>query len=83
MSLPIIQQEKPTGVLKTKHKIAIDALGHALIWLGRALTRVNTYESLEKLIGEGGEAEKRFDELEAKHAPDMEDLKGQKMLGDF
>lgn len=51
------------GTLLTRHKIFLQAIGHVLVWLGKAFIHADTYERVEQICREMDEKGKRMKEL--------------------
>ena len=60
--LQVLQPPK-TGKIIGVDRMVLDGFGNLLIWIGKALLKVDTYEMLESTIIE---AEEKMDELEEK-----------------
>lgn len=76
--LQLKEKEQLTGPLKSTHKAAVRAMALLLIFVGKLLLRVKTYEELEKWIDN---AEERFDDLE-KQFPDLPQIGEQQQKTD-
>lgn len=74
MDVQIKQEQKLTGTLSIKHRTMLWAFGEILIWIGKAFQNVRTYEEVEKLIDEGGEAAQKFKKFEENYREDMDSL---------
>lgn len=48
--LAVMQKETHTGKITMKHRAMCYALGSFLIWLGKRLRDVKTYEELQEII---------------------------------
>jgi hypothetical protein len=72
-------EEQPSGKLKLRHKLMLQAFGSFFIWLGNSMCKATTYEDVDLLGEVAGE---KFDELEEEHKISIEEFntKNQKQI---
>lgn len=67
----IVREEKYTGKMTVKHRAMCYAFGTFLIWLGKRVRDVKTYEELQEI---GNTAEGRAKELEEEYSEELKML---------
>jgi len=67
-----VDEKVHTGKMTVKHRVMCYALGSFLIWLGKKVRDVKTYEELEEIHNT---AESRMEQLEEEYEDELKLLK--------